>query len=167
MDLNGALTVLHTFSTQEGISYGQPILASNGNFYVIAGRGSSIPPSSTSAMVYGLTPQGDLTILATYPDGRSYYAPGNFHETLLQAANGKLYGAAALGGTHAAGAIFELSMDGTYKVIHRFPDFRNGSPDFLTQATDGNLYGVTGGETHLGGYNLLYRNSTAVRRAPG
>ena len=110
-------------------------------------------------MVYRLTPQRDLTILATYPDGRKEYAPGNFHETLLQASNGKLYGTVGLGGKQRAGAIFELSLDGTYKVLHEFTDFVNGIPTFLTEATDGNLYGVTEGQIQLGGYNTLYRIS--------
>src|ERR1022692_4258028 len=120
-------------------------------------------------MVYRLTPQRDLTILATYPDGRKEYAPGNFHETLLQASNGKLYGTVGLGGKlygtvglggkQRAGAIFELSLDGTYKMLHEFTDFVNGIPTFLTEATDGNLYGVTEGQIQLGGYNTLYRIS--------
>jgi uncharacterized repeat protein (TIGR03803 family) len=73
-------------------------------------------------MVYRITPQGNLTILATYPDGRSGYAPGYFLETLIQASNGKLYGTASLGGSNLAGAIFELSLDGTYQVLHEFKD---------------------------------------------
>jgi hypothetical protein len=161
MTLDGALTVLHNFSGQEGIPHVLPLMASDGNFYGISGIGTSNPPSSTSAMVYRLTPQGDLTILATYPDGRKEYAPGTFHETLLQASNGKLYGTAGLGGKLRAGAIFEISLDGTYNVLHEFTDFRNGSPTFLTEATDGNLYGVTEGEIQLGGYNTLYRISRA------
>jgi hypothetical protein len=159
MTLNGALTVLHSFSAQEGIPYGLPILASDGNFYGISGLGTGNPANSTSAMVYRMTPQGTLTILATYPDGRQHYGPGTFHETLLQAANGKLYGTAGLGGTQRAGAIFELSLDGAYKVLHEYAEFRNGSPTFLTEATDGNLYGVTQGEIQLGGVNTLYRIS--------
>ena len=159
MTLNGALTVLHSFSVQEGIPYVLPILASDGNFYGISGLGTGNPANSTSAMVYRMTPQGNLTILATYPDGRQHYGPGTFQETLLQAANGKLYGTAALGGSQRAGAIFEISLNGDYKVLHEYTDFRNGSPTFLTEATDGNLYGVTQGEIQLGGVNTLYRIS--------
>ena len=48
-------------------------------------------------------------------------------------------------------------MDGTYKVLHEYSDFRIGSPTFLTEATDGYLCGVTEGEIQLGGYNTLYR----------
>jgi hypothetical protein len=159
MTLNGALTVLHSFSAQEGMPYVPPILASDGNFYGISGLGTINPANSTSAMVYRVTPQGNLTILATYPDGRQHYSPGTFHETLLQAANGKLYGTAGLGGSQRAGAIFEISLSGDYKVLHEYTDFRNGSPTFLTEATDGNLYGVTQGEIQLGGVNTLYRIS--------
>jgi len=143
MTLSGVTTVLHAFTTQEGIPYGYPILASDGNFYGISGIGNQY--QSTSSQVYRATPQGAVSILATYPDGRPNYAPGSFPETLLQANNGKLYGVASLGGSNRAGAIFELSLSGTYKVLHEYNDRAVGVPTFLMQASDGNLYGATAG----------------------
>jgi uncharacterized repeat protein (TIGR03803 family) len=155
LSLSGAITVIHNFTAEEGVAYGYPILASDGNFYGISGIGSQF--GSTSAMVYRITPQGNLTILATYPDGRSGYAPGYFLETLIQASNGKLYGTASLGGSNLAGAIFELSLDGTYQVLHEFKDWDYGVPTFLTQASDGNLYGVTQGPSAGGGGSSLFK----------
>jgi uncharacterized repeat protein (TIGR03803 family) len=149
-------TVIHQFTSQEGVAYGYPILASDGNFYGISGIGNQF--GSTSGMVYRITPQGSLTILATYPDGRPNYPPGSFFETLLQASNGKLYGTASLGGSYRAGAIFELSLDGsTYKVLHEFKDWNYGIPTFLTQASDGNLYGADVGHFQTGGVASLFK----------
>jgi len=161
MTLDGATTVLHNFSAQEGIPHVRPILASDGNFYGISGLGSATPPKSTSAMVYRVTPSGDLTILVTYADGRVDYAPSSFQESLIQASNGNLYGTAALGGANQAGAIFELSLTGGFKILYEVKEFPVGSPTFLTEGTDGNLYGVVQGQVGLGGPSSLFRMTLA------
>lgn len=161
MTLTGAATILHTFSAQEGKPFGAPILGSDGNFYGISTLGSSLPAHSTSAMVYRLKPGGDLTILATYPDGRNYYAPGAFQESLIQASNGNLYGTAALGGSKKSGAIFQLSLDGTYTALYEFNRLATGAPTFLIEGTDHNLYGVAQGMTSLGGGSSLFRITLA------
>jgi len=96
-------------------------------------------------MVYRITPAGDLTILATYPDGRHNIAPGYYKETLLQASNGNFYGTAAFGGSKRAGAIFELTPTGTLTTRHEFSNLGSGLPTVLTEGTDYNLYGVTQG----------------------
>ncbi len=155
VSLSGAMTVIHNFTSQEGVAYGYPILASDGNFYGISGIGSST--GSASSMVYRITPQGNLTILTTYPDGRPNYPPGSYFETLIQASNGKLYGTASLGGSSHGGAIFELSLDGTYKVLHEFKSWAYGVPTYLTQASDGNLYGVAQGQFKVGGASSLFK----------
>jgi uncharacterized repeat protein (TIGR03803 family) len=155
VSLSGVTTTIHTFTAQEGSAFGYPILASDGNFYGISTLGNQA--GSTSSMVYRITPQGDFSILATYPDGRPNYAPGSFFETLIQASNGKLYGTASLGGSNLAGAIFELSLDGTYTVLHEFKDWDYGVPTFLAEASDGNLYGVTQGPSAGGSGSSLFK----------
>ncbi|MGA2591648.1 MAG: choice-of-anchor tandem repeat GloVer-containing protein [Bryobacteraceae bacterium] len=155
--LSGAVTVLHTFTKDEGTPYGLPILASDGNFYGISGIGTQIPPSSTRAMVYRLTPGGKFAVLASYPDGRSNAGPGSFEETLVQAGNGNLYGTAALGGSQRAGAIFELTLDGTLTNLYEFSTLPSGAPTFLIEGTDGNLYGVAQGKGGQGGYSSLFQ----------
>ncbi|MGO4885741.1 MAG: choice-of-anchor tandem repeat GloVer-containing protein [Bryobacteraceae bacterium] len=159
--VNGTTTIVRKFTAEEGVAYGLPLLASDGNFYGISGLGTCLPESSTTAMVYRVTPQGAMTILASYPDGRNYYAPGFYHESLVQAANGKLYGTAALGGANRAGAIFEVSLDGTYKVLHQYAKQATGAPTFLTEASDGNLYGATGGKQVGASFNTLFRITPA------
>ena len=90
MTIDGTETVLHNFSATEGTPYGLPIRASDGNFYGISAVGIGPGRYSTSAMVYRVTSQGDLTIMATYPDGRPGYGVGTFKEYLAQASNGML-----------------------------------------------------------------------------
>ncbi len=158
----GATTVLHNFTPQEGDPYVQAILASDGNFYGISAVSTCSPPGSDGAMVYRVTPQGDFKILASYPYGGGLdEAPGTYQESLLQATNGKLYGTAAFGGANRAGSIFEVSLDGTYKVLHQYSETRTGAPTFLTEASDGNLYGVTNGNAFGPALNTLYRITTA------
>jgi hypothetical protein len=157
MTLSGAETILHQFSAAEGTPYGLPTRASDGNFYGISAAPAPHSHSSTSAMVYRVNPQGDLSIMATYPDGRPGYPIGYGKEYLVQATNGVLYGTAAFGGKNKGGAIFQLSLDGTYKLLYEFPNYIAGIPTFLTEASDGNLYGVAQAQYQLGGPSSLFR----------
>lgn len=73
---------------------------------------------------------------------------------LVQGKDGALYGLTSNGGDHGGGGVvFKITLGGTYTVLHSF----GGTPDDgivpmggLTEATDGNFYGVTasGGANH-------------------
>jgi hypothetical protein len=155
--MDGHAKIVHNFTAEEGMPYGRPIRASDGNFYGISAAPAPHSHSSTSAMVYRVNPQGDLSIMATYPDGRPGYPIGYGKEYLVQATNGVLYGTAAFGGKNKGGAIFQLSLDGTYKLLYEFPNYIAGIPTFLTEASDGNLYGVAQAQYQLGGPSSLFR----------
>ncbi|MGA2580048.1 MAG: choice-of-anchor tandem repeat GloVer-containing protein [Bryobacteraceae bacterium] len=161
MTLRGTETVLHSFSAAEGRPFAIPVRAPDGNFYGISAEPAPHSNSSASAIVYRITPQGQLTTIAKYPDGRPDYPAGNFKEYLVLASNGLLYGTAALGGSNKAGAIFQLSLDGNYTQLYEFQDFATGIPTFLTQASDGNLYGVAQGKYQFGGPSSLFRITPA------
>jgi uncharacterized repeat protein (TIGR03803 family) len=65
---------------------------------------------------------------------------------LLEASDGKLYGATAWGGPHGSGSLFRLNKDGNnLEIIYDFPDFANGySPTgSLVEDANGILYGTT------------------------
>ena len=157
MALDGTVTILHTFSSQEGGSAGPLVLADDGNFYGISGRFSK--PAGNSSSVYRATPQGDLKILATFAQGSvPINAPPG--EALIQASNGRLYGASVEGGSHRAGSIFELSLDGTgYKALYDYPYLASGIPTALAEGPDGNLYGIAQGESQLCACSTLFRIS--------
>ena len=63
---------------------------------------------------------------------------------LLQASDGTLYGTTSAGGAFGVGTIFQLTLDGTYTVVHHFSSADGADPqDALMQASDGNFYGTT------------------------
>ncbi len=107
MALDGTLSTVHAFSSQEGVPFHAPILGTDGNFY-----GQSTL-SNGAQSVYRMTPQGDLTTLvASIPQGSPLTNPQR-GATLIQAGNGKLYGITPAGGGQKAGTIFELQPDGS------------------------------------------------------
>jgi len=157
MALDGTITILHTFSTQEGAPGGTLVLADDGNFYGVSGRFSE--PGGGSSSVYRATPQGDVKILVTYAEGIVPTNPGGAGEALIQASNGKLYGASLAGGSHRAGSIFELSRRHGLQRAARPPLPSLRIPTALAEGPDGNLYGIAQGESQLCACSTLFRIS--------
>jgi len=66
---------------------------------------------------------------------------------LIQASDGDLYGLASNGGEFGGGgAIFKISLDGAYTLLHSFGngEFDGDTPlGGLVEASDGNFYGIT------------------------
>jgi uncharacterized repeat protein (TIGR03803 family) len=79
----------------------------------------------------------------------------------MQAADGNLYGTTVQGGFSSAGVIFKITTGGTYTTLHNFNGTSDGNQGYsgLVQATDGNLYGVSGmgGASSVG---TLYKITT-------
>ena len=69
--------------------------------------------------------------------------------TLVQAANGELYGTTLGGGANNYGAVFRITSSGTLTTIYSFcsqSECADGeTPNALVLATNGNLYGTTSG----------------------
>jgi uncharacterized repeat protein (TIGR03803 family) len=127
--------------------------------------------------LYGATSFGGTNFLGTVfrlgTDGAftTLYHFGNFNEdgsspvTLLQGADGALYGSTSDGGTNGSGAIFVLSTNGSgYRLLYSFGTVSNdGSlPAALVQGTNGNLYGTTsaGGSASKGTLFSIKTNGT-------
>jgi uncharacterized repeat protein (TIGR03803 family) len=84
---------------------------------------------------------------------------------LVQAINGSLYGTTGTGGAYGAGTIFEITPGGKFSTLYNFCHTYTGcyhgdGPTGLVQATNGNLYGTTGG----GG---VYGAGTVFEITPG
>ena len=84
--------------------YGGLVQASDGNFY---GTTSVAAEPPTHGTVFAITPSGTLTTLHIFTgtDGANPYAG------LIQATDGKFYGATKAGGTNNAGTVFSLVND--------------------------------------------------------
>lgn len=78
-------------------------------------------------------------------DNTNGASPGG---SLVQGADGSLYGTTSYGGTSDAGTIFKINPQGALATIYNFcgqPNCADGAnPDGLVLASDGRFYGVTG-----------------------
>jgi|ERR1700722_2287696 len=169
----GVFTTLHTFTGPDG---SDPIAGLvqgiDGNFYGTTYTGGK----NNDGVIYQMTPSGTVTVLYSFngvPDGDA----ANY--ALIQASDGNFYGVANAGGSFY-GTVFKITPSGTYKVLHTFAA---GSKDgagpsaSLVQASDGKLYGVTGGGgtsnlgtifsiTTAGKLSILYNFSQSTGAVP-
>ena len=145
---NGALTTLYQFqgATQEEANPTVLIGGTDGNLY-----GATAPRAvgDLNGMIFKLTPAGTFTPLYRFLDGKGTHAT-----SLMQAANGDLYGTAAgdsSGGffnhppqMHNAGIFFKLTPAGVFTTLYSFTGGADGSlPNAIIQGADGNFYGST------------------------
>ena len=128
---------------------------------------------ASNGALYGSTSSGGSnnlgTIFSINLDGSGYSVLRSFagrtndgvnpKASLLEGADGMLYGTTMLGGGHNQGTVFKLNLDGSgYQVLLSFIA-ANGEPRAgLAQGTDGLLYGTTyGGAT--AGQGTVFRLS--------
>ncbi len=109
----GVYTNIHTFnsSTDGYNSFGSLIQAADGNLYGTCSDGGQ----KSAGTIFQITLSGTfkvLRVLDATVDGRMPKG------TLLQGADGLLYGTTSIGGTYNAGTIFKISATGTYTVLH-------------------------------------------------
>lgn len=136
--LAGTLTTLHLFNnTDDGYSPGGGIIeATDGFFYGIDNR------NSTTEDIFKMTPQGQVTILATVEGAGEHYAIGS----LTQGSDTNLYGTTQYGGSNSLGDIFMITLTGAVTELHSFTGPDGASPrTALFQATNGSYYGTTAG----------------------
>jgi len=152
LNSDGSDEVLYSFAASQGDGW-EPqaglVQASNGSLYGTTAYGGS-------AAVQG---GGGGTVFKINSDGSGYEVLYSFGASaddganpvagLVQASNGSLYGTTSGGGSSGDGTVFKLDSDGSgYTVLHNFgASVADGQhPDaVLVQATNGALYGTTGG----------------------
>jgi uncharacterized repeat protein (TIGR03803 family) len=171
----GKLTTLYSFCpgalcTDGGYPNAGLVQATNGNFYGTTLNGGpnaygnifEITPAGKETPIYQFCPQASVC-----PDGSAPYAG------LVQASNGKLYGATTAGGIGSClqggcGTIFEVTLSGALTTLYSFCSVVNsqgycadGSTPVSApvQAADGNFYGTT----ELGG---AYNQGTFFEMTP-
>jgi uncharacterized repeat protein (TIGR03803 family) len=171
----GTLTTLHSFASTEGNSpFGGLIQATDGNLYGTTANGGSGAncTSGNCGTVFKITPQGTLTTLYNFCEQTNcadgYYPRGS----LIQGADGDLYGITVYGGAHTTtesfdyGTVFKITTSGTFTVLYSFCALASCAdgyyPAGILQASDGNFYGATyyGGATNAG-YGTLFKLTSA------
>lgn len=152
-------TVRHEFDGTDGSNaYGGLVQATNGSLYGTTTEGGAYNDSSCigdttgCGTVFKITPTGVLTTIYSFcaqsgcPDGQSPIG------TLVQAANGNLYGTTYTGGTNTCkfgatnsgcGTFFQITPAGVLTTLHNFAATEAYGPGAaLVQGANGNFYGT-------------------------
>ena len=147
--LSATLTDLHDFNGTDGATpIRGPILGADGNYY---GAGYSGGDNNVG-VIYKLTPDGDYSVLHSFPATRAGANPdGISPRVLIQGSDGNLYGVCRGGGKVSntpagGGTFFRLGLDGTFTRLYDFDTGRAGVPLFpsaLVEGSDGNFYGLS------------------------
>ena len=140
LDKNGKLTVLHTFTggSDGRVPYGGLLMDSAGNLYGNAFAGGD----SGEGTVFEITKKGVFKRLYSFTGGDDGANPIG---TLVQDAEGNLYGTAADGGAFVLyGTVFKLSPAGKLTVLHAFTGGEDGASPVagVIRDSSGTLYGT-------------------------
>lgn len=140
----GRLLSIHTFCSQancaDGLSPSSGLLrASDGFYYGTTCNGGAF----NNGTVYKISATGAFTSLHSFNGFGDGSCPFG---ALMEANNGKIYGATGAGGINQNGTVFTIAGDGTLTTLHKFTgaplDGSNPNAPFV-QGPDGNLYGTT------------------------
>lgn len=143
IDTDGSnFRVLHNFTGTDGQSpMGSLLQASNGALYGMALAGGSL----NNGVLFRINLDGSgFRVLRNFT---AFYERYNYG-SLMQGADGFLYGAANGGNSAEPGSVFKIRMDGTaYTTLYKFPVYKDGAPvSALVQGPDGTLYGTAIGD---------------------
>jgi uncharacterized repeat protein (TIGR03803 family) len=165
--------VLYSFCSQTSgnnctdgqLPEGALVQASDGNFYgTTSDGGTSVTSSGYGGTIFKLTPSGQLTTLYSFcsragSSGENCTDGVDPQPSLVQGADGNLYGVTEQGGTGSysdvshSGTIFKITPTGVFTTLYNFcsqADCTDGDgPNGLTLGSDGNFYGTT----YYGGTN--------------
>jgi uncharacterized repeat protein (TIGR03803 family) len=122
----------------------------NGNLYgttELGGTATCSGPFPGCGTVFMVDPGGKETVLHTFaghPTDGSYPSA-----SLIQDANGNLYGTTDEGGTSGFGTVFKLDTNGKETVLYSFTGGADGAfpRGSLIQDANGNLYGTSSGNS--------------------
>jgi uncharacterized repeat protein (TIGR03803 family) len=134
------------------------IQATDGNLYGAASQGGA----NDCGTIFKLTTQGTLLWHYDFPCGIGGATPV---ASPLQANDGNFYGTTDRGGSSpypGFGTIYKLDQKGTVSILYSLTGISINPVGGLTQATDGNLYGVTLGSGIYGNGTLFQITTTGT-----
>ncbi len=162
---DGTTTVAYTFAAGYDGGYPNTLIQGTDGAYtgqpvrgVLYDRGT----------VFRFALDGTFTILYTF---KGLPEDGAYPSSLIQGADGALYGTASGGGQFNRGTLFRLTPEGAITVLHQFAGGKGdgASPASIVQVADGSLYGTTwsGGGNMLGYPFYSAEAGTVFKLTPG
>jgi uncharacterized repeat protein (TIGR03803 family) len=140
LSASGIESVLYSFGAGADAQdpYGSLLLASDGNFYGMSVHGGTYGAGT----VFMVSPQGSELVLHSFGAAGDGQAPFG---SLIQAADGNLYGMTGAGGLYSSGSAFRMTLQGAETLLHSFGSGSDGAnpAGSLVQGSDGNFYGLT------------------------
>jgi uncharacterized repeat protein (TIGR03803 family) len=163
-----AFTPLFAFTGGSGSHPGEKpagglVLHSDGNFYGTAERGGSTGFGTAFSLT--TTTANSFTLKHNFADVTTSQPVGQ----LVEGADGKLYGAAANGGSAGFGGVFRISTSGTHELLATFTGANGAAPQAgPLRLTSGAMLGVTsaGGPGQLGVVYRIETTGTVATAAP-
>jgi uncharacterized repeat protein (TIGR03803 family) len=148
----GDYTTLYTFSgsTDGGTPLRGVVQGNDGAFYGIANAGGL----GGAGVIFRIALSGTTATLTPIYSFQPTLGDGtNALGQLTLASDGNFYGTTSQGGAYSDGTIFRVTPAGGFETIYNFTDGTDaGDPiSGVTQASDGNLYGTTAGESDTNG----------------
>jgi uncharacterized repeat protein (TIGR03803 family) len=137
---NGAFAMVYSFGggSDGGAPEAALVQASDGYLYGTTTDGGA----NYAGTVFRISTSGALATLYSFTGGGDGGAPTT---ALVQAGDGKLYGAASSGGQYDAGTLFRITINGTLTPLYTnsADDYAMGSPSVsLVLSSNQNLYGT-------------------------
>ena len=137
---SGTLKTIHNFAGPNEGAHPQSGLVEDaqGILYGTAAYGGD---ANSDGTVFKVTHDGTFTTLHVFNGGRDGAQPVS---NLVQASDGRWYGAAQAGGANNDGTVFSVSSDGEFELLHTFAGADGATPvGNLLEGSDGNIYGTT------------------------
>jgi len=139
--LDGEFSGVYAFSYNIGDNPNSIAQSSDGNLFGTAANGGEFGHGT----FFRISTSGELKGLHAFCS-QPNCADGAFPLSAIQGRDGNFYGTTVQGGAHGAGAIYELTAAGNYRVLYSFCSLRycddGGDPLSIVQDNDGNFFGA-------------------------
>ncbi len=119
--------------------FGSLIQATDGNFYGTTWFGGN----TGNGTLFRVTPTGTVSLVYSFCKVKYVCSDGSLPLSVIQAADGNLYGTTLGGGAYSGGVLFQISKSGMYSTLYSFP-YQSAPIAPLVQGVNGSLYGVSG-----------------------
>ncbi len=137
MTTAGKVTVLHNFDNTDGNQAAPGMVQMTSTTFFGT---TELGGTTGDGVVYSVTTTGAFKVLHNF----SSATDGHQVLTLTVANDGNAYGVAVSGGSANCGTIFKVTAAGAFSVVYPFDNTHGCNPlgGYLTQGTDGKLYGI-------------------------